>query len=941
MNRVLQWLHERVGSEAHLSLDSRALQPGDVFLACPGQQSDGRSYIGAAVRAGAGAIVYEAEGLGEAQQAALAALAVPSLGVSGLRQQLGALADAWYGHPSRDLEVIAVTGTNGKTTSTHWIAQALNSQGVSCGIIGTLGVRLPDGMIETTGLTTPDVVTMHRALRTLLDAGAEAVAIEASSIGLEQGRLDGVTISVAAFTNLSQDHLDVHGTMQAYERAKQILFELPGLQSAVINFDDPAGRRFAEVTQALEVIGCCRETDVASLPEKLQTFTLMRATGVQFTEAGSQFMLEGNGSQVSIQSRFAGSYNIDNMLLVAGVMYARGWSLQRVASALAALQPVPGRLESVESPFGKRHPWILVDYAHTPDALRVMLAALRPAAQARGGRLWCVFGCGGNRDAGKRPLMGAAVAAAADVAVITSDNPRDEQPEAIIDQIVRGMPGDSLKKAVIEVERARAIMRAIWAAQPEDVVLLAGKGHETTQEVAGREIPFSDREWARLALALVAARGVTTDTRRIQAGDLFVALRGERFDGHDFIEQAAAAGALAVVAERPVTSSIPVIVTGDTRRGLLHMGAAWRRRFELPLVAVTGSNGKTTTKEMVASIFLVWQGAEHRLATQGNLNNEIGVPLTLLRLRETHRAAVLELGMNHPGEIALLADAAAPTIALVINAQREHQEFMHTVEAVARENGAALMALPPDGVAVYPGDEMYSPIWDELAGNRKRLRFGFADNLEITANGIELDAAFARFELDTPAGSARVTLSVAGRHNVRNALAATAAALAAGCPLPVIVEGLERFTAVAGRMQWRRLPAGRVLIDDTYNANPDSVRAAIDVLAELPAPRVLVLGDMGEVGEQGPAMHAEVGAYARARGIDHLLSLGQATRHAVDAFGANAALEASPEDLVQRLLALNPVSTLVKGSRFMRMERVVRLLEAQPGFAEEGAGHAS
>lgn len=942
MTSLLQWLRAQGPDGAHLALDSRHLAPGDIFLALPGQATDGRNYLDVAAQAGAAAIVYEAEGLSTDQQRQLAQLQLPTLPVVQLRAQLGALADAWYGQPSRQLTVIAVTGTNGKTTCTHWIAQAFNAQGTACGIIGTLGVRLPDGTIEATGLTTPDVITVHRALRRLLDAGAEAVAIESSSIGLEQGRLDGVHIAVAAFTNLSQDHLDVHGTMAAYEQAKALLFARPSLEAAVINMDDPAGRRMAAATRALEIFGFCQQCAAVEPSRPASIATIVRADDVQVTAQGALFTLkDADGGAVLVKSPFAGSYNIDNMLLVAGVMYARGWSLQRVASALAALKPVPGRLEAVADPVHNAHPLILVDYAHTPDALRVVLAALRPAADARGGRLWCVFGCGGNRDPGKRPLMGKAAAEGADIVVITSDNPRDELPEAIIAKIVAGVPEPTTVQLMIETERARAIMRAVWAAEPKDVVLLAGKGHEATQEIAGEAIPFVDREWARLALALSQARAVSTDTRQIQSGDVFVALRGERFDGHEFIGQAAAAGAFGAVVEHPVAGELPTFVVDDTRRALLHMGAAWRRRFELPLVAVTGSNGKTTTKDMIASIFSAWRGQDHCLATQGNLNNDIGVPLTVLRLRPTHQAAVVELGMNRPGEIAVLADVAAPTIALVTNAQREHQEFMHTVEAVARENGAALMALPPEGVAVYPGDEAYTAIWDEQAGNRTRLRFGFTEGVEVTASNIELDTFSSRFQLNTPEGSVEVTLSVAGRHNVRNALAASACALAAGCPLPTIKQGLEQFKAVAGRMQWHRLPGGTVVIDDTYNANPDSVRAAIDVLASLPGPRVLVLGDMGEVGAQGPAVHAEVGQYARACGVDHIIALGSATQATVQAFGSGAWLKATPEDVVQQLMGLQPAAVLVKGSRFMRMERVVNLINAQTGHAGQGAGHAS
>jgi murE/murF fusion protein len=322
------------------------------------------------------------------------------------------------------------------------------------------------------------------------------------------------------------------------------------------------------------------------------------------------------------------------------------------------------------------------------------------------------------------------------------------------------------------------------------------------------------------------------------------------------------------------------------------------------------------------------------------LNNEIGVPLTLLRLTASHQSAVVELGMNHPGEIAQLARVAAPTVGLVNNAQREHQEFLHTVEAVARENGAVIEHLPPDGVAVFPSDDPHTPIWMALAGARPCLRFGLVGHAEVTpevtpevtATGIDMQAFDTRFMLVTPAGSAPVVLAAAGLHNVRNALAAAACALAVGTPLAKVVDGLQAFAPVKGRMQRHALPSGGLLIDDTYNANPDSARAAIDVLASLPSPRVLVLGDMGEVGNDGPAMHREVGEYARACGIDAVFALGDATRDTVAAFNADAngnGVHADRvEDLAPAIRAVRPASVLVKGSRFMRMERVVAALLA-------------
>ena len=435
---------------------------------------------------------------------------------------------------------------------------------------------------------------------------------------------------------------------------------------------------------------------------------------------------------------------------------------------------------------------------------------------------------------------------------------------------------------------------------------------------------------------------VHSDTRTLQPGDLFIALKGERFDGHDLLAEAKAKGAVAALAAHGLREAgLPGLEVGDTLEALQALARAWRAKHPVPLIAVTGSNGKTTVTQMIASILHAWldQGA---FATEGNLNNHIGVPLTLLRLRQDeaqwHRAGVVELGMNHPGEIAELAAIAQPTIALVNNAQREHQEFMTSVEAVARENGAVIEALPTSGTAVFPADDAFTALWQSLAGRRPQLTFAVAAEADgrahvpadVSAEAMWLDDHWA-LTVHTPAGAVPVALRMAGMHNVRNALAAATCALAAGAPLDAIRRGLEAFEPVKGRSQLLGIVrAGRrvALVDDSYNANPDSVRAAIDVLAGLAAPRALLLGDMGEVGARGPEFHAEVGAYARERGLEHLWCAGALAAHAARAFGPAARHFADAPALAAALGGLPAVaSILVKGSRFMRMERVVQALQ--------------
>lgn len=445
--------------------------------------------------------------------------------------------------------------------------------------------------------------------------------------------------------------------------------------------------------------------------------------------------------------------------------------------------------------------------------------------------------------------------------------------------------------------------------------------------------------------ALDIAR-VHSDSRSLQPGDLFVALRGERFDANDYLAQARADGAVAALAERGLEAAgLPGVEVADSRAALGELARRWRAQFTLPLIAVTGSNGKTTVTQMIASILRAAVG-DVALATRGNFNNDIGVPLTVLRLEAAHQLAVVELGMNHPGEIAGLARIAQPTVALVNNAQREHQEFMATVEAVARENAECFRALPADGVAVFPAADEFTPLWRELAGQRRVLTFGGA-GADVSGEADWADGAW-RLRARTPAGDFETQLQIAGRHNVGNALAATACALAAGVTLEAIARGLAEFVPVQGRSRAHQLELaghGLTLVDDSYNANPDSVRAAIEVLAELPGPRLLALGDMGEVGEQGLDFHDEVLRHALALGLDQVLVTGDWMEQAAAPLlaGSNGRLrffkdfEALQSDALAQAPAMG--SVLVKGSRFMRMERLVQSLQALA--QQEGVSHAA
>jgi UDP-N-acetylmuramoyl-L-alanyl-D-glutamate--2,6-diaminopimelate ligase len=488
-----RWLRQRVRGNLHA--DSRRVRPGDGFIAWPGAAVDGRQFVAAALAQGASACLVEREGV-EAF-----GFDDPSIGVyHTLKDGTGPIAAAYHETPSQSLAVVAITGTNGKTSSAWWLAWALSKLALKtvspCALVGTLGIGLPDAL-ESTGLTTPDPVLLQRRMREFVDGGVKSCVMEASSIGLAEHRLDGTAIRIAVFTNFTQDHLDYHGSMERYWAAKAALFDWPGLQAAVINLDDPRGAALASHAQARGL-----DTWTVSLHGGAARLC---AAQLSYGARGLQWRVCEGGETAFLATALVGEYNVANMLCVIGALRALGVPLTDAARICADLPPVPGRMERVPSTDAADAPLVVVDYAHTPDALDKALAALRPLAAQRGGRLCCVFGCGGDRDAGKRPLMGAAAESGADAIVITSDNPRGEAPQAIVDGILRGLKRGAA--AQVELDRARAIEAAIARAGARDVVLIAGKGHEDYQEVRGQRRPFSDQAQARRALAARAAGG--------------------------------------------------------------------------------------------------------------------------------------------------------------------------------------------------------------------------------------------------------------------------------------------------------------------------------------------------------------------------------------------------------------------------------------------------
>ena len=967
--------------------DSRQVVAGSLFVAVRGEKADGHAYIPEAIRRGCAAVVVDLDdGLD---------LTAPVIVVADSHAAISEAAAAWNGYPAERMRMIGITGTNGKTTCSWLIEEMLLTAGFRPGVIGTVNYRYhgPNGVrvIQDAPLTTPDPATLQRLLRIMAEDGVTHVIMEVSSHALQQQRLGRTCFDAALFTNLSRDHLDYHQTMDSYFEAKKLLFQRclkPGGVAAAVVGPHAEGCNWGELLVSslagTPFIRCGLSDDCA-----------VRASGLRQSVEGFRCSLDLQGEQKDFSSKLTGDFNVLNVLAAAGVGLALGLDREQVRAGLAKVGNVPGRLERVrlDADAEAVGPAVFVDYAHTPDALENVLQTLKALTA---GRLVCVFGCGGDRDRGKRPLMGALAAQYADVAVVTSDNPRSEDPEAIIAEIVVGaaasgkarrtlaemLTGSEPKPGYTAIcDRKAAIAAACSLAEPGDSVLIAGKGHENYQIIGSAKHFFDDRLEARNGLLrwnlrhLLAATGgrlaaggqravcggISTDSRRLQEGDVFVALKGEAFDGNQYIEAAAERGASVIVAEQPPSRVRPgtaYIVVDDGLHALGAM-AAYRRRLVgkgATVAAITGSSGKTSVKEMVAGIFAEalrneGGGIDPVLKTQGNFNNLVGMPLSLLPLEAGHRLAVIEMGMSVPGEIARLAAIADPDIGCINNVHPAHLQGLGSLAGVAAAKGELFAGMRPDAVRVVNFDDPQVRAQAKKSGG-KQIGFAVTPSGRKHAPLIRVDRQRnlgeqgMRFTLHIGAWQARITVPALGAHNVSNCAAAAAIAHAAGIAPEIIVRGLQQYApAVDKRLAVVELPGGLKAVNDAYNANPASMAAGLRTVAALGAPgcrHAAALGDMLELGDASDALHAGIGTLAASLGYRWLALTGPhsaVVAQAAVAGGMSAEqVRAFPDPSAMAawfcgMLAAGDLKTgdwlLIKGSRGMRMERLLDALEQQ------------
>ncbi|OQX19742.1 MAG: hypothetical protein BWK76_03650 [Desulfobulbaceae bacterium A2] len=1002
-----------------VSDDSRRVLPGELFVVLSSEAEALRRHLAQALERGCRHLALAGrlpDGLSLPAGTVVLELRDP-------RDGLGHIAANWCGKPAEQLVIIGITGTNGKTTTSYLLEGVLREAGHRPGVIGTVNYRFrdtEDRLVERPAShTTPGPLVLQQLLRDMASAGVSHVVMEVSSHALHQQRLAGMLCDVAVFTNLSRDHLDYHRDWDAYFACKELLFTRylrRGGTAVVLSSArqdepllSPAGRCWgARLVQTLRRQGFAAAKLRRSGPGWMLVCgdgpeAWLRADEVAQDLQGLHCTLHAGKASAVLESSLVGRHNLENLLCAAGAALACGLTLPQTCRGLAAVQRVPGRLDQVRLPETQAPmeaatlPAVFVDYAHSPDALAHVLVTLRELPHRR---LVCVFGCGGDRDRGKRPQMGELAARLADRVVLTSDNPRSEAPESILAAIEQGVltTGKSRVKLeallatgaagdyAVESDRRLAIRAAIALSAAGDIVLVAGKGHEQGQIIGGEVRPFDDRQEAASALALwrpaqlAAATGgvwqqspvpslvlsghISTDSRNLRDGDVFVALRGERFDGHDFLSVALQAGARVLVVEEAPAALPPtaaVLVVPDTLAALGDL-AAYRRRLlggGLLRIAITGSSGKTTVKEMCAAICARHlhhadddAGAHGRallLKTQGNFNNLIGLPLTLLRAEPWHRIAVLEMGMNRPGEIARLTEIADPDIACINNVHAAHLLGLGSIEGVAAAKGELFHGLRDGAVLVVNLDDPH--VSRQAAGHAQR-RIGYAlepahrPRAEVRASRlVNLGARGSRFTLHIASWQGRITLPVPGLHNVRNALAAAALAHAAGMGPEAVVAALAAYRPVDKRMQTIELAAGPSLLNDAYNANPASMAAALATVATFGAGRrMALLGDMLELGPGARAAHEEIGSLAARLGYDYLGVLGEfadVVSGAARRQGMGTAQVRPCRDhaelaaWVRELLQAGGLGAgdwiVLKGSRGMRMESVLTYLAPETG----------
>lgn len=917
---------------AGIAQNADQVRAGYVFIALKGEVHNGADFIKQAEQNGCVAVIADQD----------VVASVPVIRVENARHALAVLAAAFY--PAPNLKKVAVTGTNGKTSTVYFVKQFMSGLSVSAASLGTIGLDAPWGHSDV-GNTTPGVLEVNRIAHELDEKNVRVLAMEASSHGLDQGRLDGVCFEAAAFTNLTRDHLDYHKTMEAYLTAKSKLFEnhLKAGGTAVLNADIPE-------YESLRSICLLKGLKILSYGHQDADLQIIKQLPV---ENGQQLELNLMGKTVSVFFPIVGDFQVMNCLAAIGLCLGIGADLERLIQLIPTLKAPIGRMDLVATMDNGAK--VYVDYAHTPDAVERVLISLRAHTK---GRLICLLGCGGNRDKGKRPQMGAVAQELADVVYITDDNPRFENPAEIRAEIKAACP-----KGIEISHRSEAIRQAMSALEKNDVLAVLGKGHESGQIIQGISYAFNDAVLIRqvamektktplwsareLQMALsvpiadsIKAWGVSIDTRTLKTGDLYVAIKGDKMDGHQFVHEALEKGAVACLVDHKIPDVLDEnqIVVSNTIEGFKSLARFARMRSDAVFIGITGSSGKTTTKEMLRAC-LSEQGLTH--ATIGNLNNQLGVPLTLTNMPLEVQYAIIEMGMSHAGELTELSDLVRPDMTLITMVGPAHFASFKDENAIAAAKAEIFRYQNRYGTAVLNRDNRFYQFFaDEASGQgiKHILSFGTDEKADFILRQASVENGQTHVVAESHGTSLTYTLQFIGHHFAMNSLAVLAMVDAVGASVVQAVKSLERVLPVAGRGS---LISASVegknffLIDDAYNANPASVKASLNALGlrETKGRKIAVLGDMLELGPQSAQMHLDLKTDIMDNRIDKVYATGTDMAHLYQALpeSVQGAFESIPQALLKRLRAdiLPDDIVLVKASNGSGLKVIVESLKGK------------
>jgi MurE/MurF fusion protein len=959
-----------------IASNSKNIQPGGLFIAVKGFKFDGHDYIDQAFSKGAIAVIAQTNPK-NLKNVIL---------VENSRLTMASVAANFYGNPSKGMTLVGITGTNGKTTTTWLVESIFKTCGFSTGVIGTVNIRYKN-LVFDNPVTTPDSIALQKTLYKMKKSGVTHVIMEVSSHGLDLNRVDYCHFDLGIFTNLSQDHLDYHKGMSEYFNCKKRFFtQCLGSSKknnpiAIVNIDDPKGEILLKSIKYKTIaVSTQKKTDATGAAAIFSRDIKDDIRGLTGT-----FCL--GAATFDFASPLTGTFNLENILCAAGAAHALDIPYHQIKNGIENCHTIPGRLEKIDNLIDR---FLFVDYAHTPDALESILVTLKQRAPKR---VIIIFGCGGDRDRSKRPLMGQVACKNSHIAIVTSDNPRTEHPDSIINDILEGIGGfhklsenDLLltpfkKGYLVESDRKKAIEKAVSISKPGDIIIAAGKGHETYQITNNGTIHFDDKEELTKAAQKFADKfkpipwtvddlskalntdpyfstinnnynfaGISTDSRTILESQIFIALKGESFDGHTFIKTLVEKGIKGFITEKGFVGTLDknikkdlfqknliIFETKNTLTALGQLARYQRLRSNVKLLAITGSSGKTTTRRIVEEIF---KTQFHTHATIGNFNNEIGLPLTLLKLSQAHEWAIVEMGMNHSGEISRLSRIALPDIAMVINTAGVHLEGLGSVENVAKAKAEIFDGIRKKGIAILFADDPRRNILEAKARENKAIQtllfFGSNSDSDIRPTKVKAMTDSIQFTARLGHEETEFSINSPALFMVDNCLAAICAARSAGIFSENIKKGIKAFIPVKGRMNIYRFSDHIHIIDDTYNANPASMTQALNTLDIISKGKnsIAVLGDMLELGNDAAFLHQQIGQKFAMLTINKLYVFGTLVKHTIDGaiengFSKNNIFHGTKDEIIQKLLKNMDTKTwiLVKGSRGMAMEKVIQGLQ--------------